>query len=648
MLNKAVMGFIVILLSILAVGALIMYAPSLQQGSLILAQPINIDFGGSQQGNKITQSFWSVVLSASYSDQVSFYQLNAGTTGTWNGQNVTVQNTVKVTVDPAQPYYERSIETYSPVVTPPAKRNWISAAYSNGRDPSPSVNSLSFQGFRTTSSDWVLHTPYTVTIYVNGSQVGQQTIDAIGVVTQGTNIALGKNVKVGDFTNYVMLENLGSLQGSTFPPFWTSIVGWNNQYMYIDSATVEKAIHSPYPTGNGGAAVRGNLGARSNFEGTYAWYWYGDERGGIVYNSYWTDDGSACPIYDNGIVASFAHAPGWEPDPNPPFGYSRVDPVAPVLSPSGLTQEQRNAGVLSLSQFLESTVQAQKIGSSLMPSWERSVNKILIDTAKGTMRINVPYNYYNTLLNLRISSDIANTVVWEPPVSNIKIQNAPSDLGHIADKQTVSVTLHQDSNKASGGYVKIEDSTSGASLAFEPQSWGTGTMQPGESKIFTFAVHNLMSAQETPFSFKLNVYNNLNVPTDSKTITGILDAKIGSGSQLYVRAIDKNTTLDITGLHFVASWDQTNQKDGYTPTTIDFNGATPYVTIYSDANDKYEEGSATIQMQAGLNTVTLEVAPKGYVPPWQLDWIQWAIIIGIAIAFIAIIAVAAKKKRRRR
>lgn len=645
-MNKALLVFITLLLVASAVVAFIYIAPNLQQNSLILAQPINIDFSGSQVGNKITKSFWSVVLTASYSDQVSFYQLNAGTTGTWNGQNVTVQNNVKIMVDPSQPYYERSIETYSPVVTPIARRNWISAAFSNGRDQSPYVNSLTFQGFRTTSSDWILHTPYTVTVYVNGSKVGEQVIDAVGVVNQGTNIALGKEVKVGDLTNYVMLENLGSLQGSAFPPYWTSLVGWSNQYMYLNSPTVQKAINSPYPTGNGGSATRGNLGARTNYEGTYAWYWFGDERNGIVYNSYWTDDGSACPIYDNGVTASFATAPGWKLDPNPPLGYSRVDPVAPVLYPSGLTQEQRNNGVLSLTQFLEGTVRAQKIDGSLMPSWEKDTNKVLILPSLGQMRIYLPYNYYNPLLNIRISSDIANTVVWEPPVSNIKIANAPSDLGHIADKQTVSVTLRQDSTQASGGYVKIEEVTNGASLGFEPQSWGTGTMQPNEQKTFTFDVHNLMTAATTPFSFKLNVYNNLNELKDSRTITGILDPKVGSGSQLYVTAKDISTTLDVVGIHFVASWDQTNQKDGYTPTTIDFNGATPYVTIYSDANDYYEEGSATIQMQAGLNRVELQLAPKDYVPPPEINW--WWVVIGIFVAVLLIVAVAARSKKRRR
>lgn len=667
-MNRTLVSISAIFLITLVVGSTFYFAPWVftgQQNTVLSVSSVNINPQGYESADQVKGTYWSVLMTASYDDVVSFYQFDDNEAQkynpSWQGKDVEVKNTIKIEVDPAQPYYERSITTKSNhVVVPRAYRNYLGPTIlAYGRDQGAwKVNALLSNHFETSTSDWQLHTPFTIKVYKNGALVGTQTMDLFGNSAPAQNIALdGKDVTIGSGSQYVTVESLGALTGSASAPNWASVVGWSNQYMYLNSPGIQKALQNPYPSGGGPAST--TWMNAEDYQGTYAWYWYGKEASGKHFNWYWQDDGTPCPVqwkfpgvsieYES-ILLSGGSTPGWKSDPEQITGYTRVVPIQPVKFPSEEASDRRQ--YYSLTEYIEKVVAAQKIMSGLMPSWESNVNNVQINSQTGKMRINIPFNYFNPLLVIRISSELANTVVWEPPVANIKIVTPTSgtDFGEVADRKTVSMTLRQDSTVASAGTVNIEPITSGMSWAFEPQAWGTGTLSPGETKTFSFDIVDLTTTEEKTGQFKVTVTNSLGYVTDSATYKVTLLPVGGNNTMLFVRTINKATRVDVAGIHVVVSYnDQTMQKEGYTPITFDFGGTTPYVDVQSVATQDYKAAFDGRQLNFGLNTITLELEPIGYEEPWWIKywWLIAAIVVVVCVLCVTLYYVRKKRKKRR-
>jgi hypothetical protein len=634
--------------------------------TMLTAQQINVNSQGYESGGKVKGTFWSILMSASYNDQVSFYQFDDSDvpTGlTWNGKDVEVKNRIKIEIDPSRPYYERSIVKKSYQITPKAYRNYVGPSrLVYGRDEGVNeVPALMSDVYETSTSTWELHTPFTLRVYKNDVLVGTQTLDLFASgIAPNINVALnGKDVKIGTTSDYVMFESLGALLGGYESPNWASVIGWSNQYLYLNSPTIQKALHNPYPIGDGQTESTTWMNA-VDYQGTYAWYWYGKEDPDMHWNWYWRDDGTPCPIQAGvgygTIVQTAGQVRGWKQDPNPPVTYTRVNPIKPVLFPS---QEVGSdyTGKYSVTEFLDIRG-AQKIATgSLMPSWEPNPSNIHVDDPKGQLRIYLPYQSYNPLFVIRISSELADTVIWEPLVSNIKFievngrtdttAEVEIDLGEIADRKSVSFKVRNEGNIAASGTVSVQPIDQNVSWAFEPRAQGTGTMQPGEEKVFTFDVVDLTTTEKGTFKFKAIITNVLGAITDSRTFKATLLPRGVGGVLLYVRAVDKNSTLDVAGHRIVLTFnDATQSREAFTPSTFDFEGATPYVTVTAPETLKYKAASQSKQLEVGLNTITLELEPIGYVPPpGGFDW-TW-IIVGVIFAVAAVVMVFLYSKNSR-
>lgn len=651
--------FVILMLAILLVSAVYYFHPwSL---TLLSATTINIDQQGGLEGNKLVGTYWSLLMSVDFTDQVGMYTFDdaeahkTGSSPYWQGKNMTLLNSVKLWIDPGQPYYERPMQLKSSQVTPKAYQNWQIVFTGIGRDKWLGVDALYSGHWETITSDWILHTPFTVKVYVNDTLVGQQTIDTIGTVDT-TTIGLGKEVDVSkSASEYLTITNLGALQtGYTFP-IWPGVVWFNNQYFYLNSEAVQKAIHNPYPSGDGGTSDRWGVMPSGSYEDSYAWYWYGGQfsypiEGEVKYDAYWRDEGDPKSINPAHTPVSpilcipFDQVGGWADGGGGTGILARVKPVRPVIfDKSSLPSDKQQ--YMSLVEFLEKRVSAQK---PLMPSWGPDANNIVFtktDEQNGFLRVYLPWNSFTRLIDVRISTELANTIVWQPQVSNIKIVDYLSDMGEIGERKTASITLRQDSTVPSSGVVEISPITSGLYWDFEPQTFGTGTMQPGETKPFTFDVVNLGQPTRTDFQFKIEVKNSLGQVTDSKTVVGTLLARTPQGSILLVRTIDAETKVPISGIHVIVNYD-TLSKEGWTSggqVAFDFGGGTPSVSISTAETLTYKSATTTKQLAQGQNAVTLELVRQG-VTPNEIPW-TW-IIIGSLVAVMTVTIAYLYKKRK--
>lgn len=621
--------------------------------TLISASTINIEQYGGLEGNKLTGTYWSILLAVDYTDQVGLYTFDDAQAHSpvssyyWQGKNVTVKNKITLEILPGQPYYERPMQLRSTMVVPSARQHWIGFG-SAGRSDENIAEPLYSGHWETITSDWVLHTPIVVKVYVNNVCVGAADIDTIGVVDTNT-ISLGKEVSVKKSENaYLTITNLGALQtGYTFP-IWSGVVWFNNQYFYLNSEKVQRAIHNPYPIGDGQTVATGALTdfmPPSAFEETYAWYWYGQRVDSDLFDWYWKDNGEPCPYHSlllGYVFLNPAKSPGWERVSSGIFS----DVLKPWGKPPKFpTDNKPSPDTLSLVEFLEQRALAQK---PLMPSWEPNPNNIKFiqtDIQNGYLRVYLPWGSFVRLLNVRISAELADTVVWEPQVANIKIVDCPSDIGSIGERKTVSITLRQTSTVTSDGYVKLTPVTSGLYWSFQPPAFGTGPMPPDTSKTFTFDVVNLGQPTDTPFKFKVEVYNSLGQLTDSREVTGTLLARGGQGSVLVVWTIDKETRIYVSGIHVIVNYD-TVSKDGWTSggaVSFDFGGGTPFVTISTVETIEYKSATVTKQLSLGQNEVTIELERKG---GGGVNWLWIIIAACIAITLIAVALTIYAKKRR--
>jgi len=535
------------------------------------------------------------------------------------------------------------------MVAPAAYKAWRTKMELGIRkDETIKVDALYSGHWETITSDWILHTPFTVRVYVNDTLFGEKMIDEIGVVTTST-IGLGEELMIGSGSQYLTVTKLGALGTGYTLPIWQSVVWFNNQYFYLNSEAVQKAIRSPYPYG--GAVEIGIMNV-GTYEDSFAWYWYGgvhESFGSLLpYDRYWKDDGGPVPGVSDPVgfyeLIPASEIGGWV-DVSDMWAWG-LSPVRPVLYPtekSSLPTDKR--GWYSLMEFLDKVTMAQR---PLMPSWEPNPNNVVFvttDAQNGYLRVYLPWNSFSNLIDICISSELANTIVWEPQVANIKIVDCPSDIGEIGERKTVSLTLRQTSAVASDGYVKLVPITQGLYWSFQPPTFGTGRMNPDDSKTFTFDVVNLGQPTDTTFKFRAEVYNSLGQMTDSREVIGTLLARGQQGSVLVVQTIDKKTKIDVSGIHVIVNYD-TISKEGWTSggaVSFDFGGGTPTVTISTVETTIYKSATITKALSLGQNEVTIELIRQGETEPQ--DWL-WLILVIVIAVTIAAVAITVAKRRR--
>jgi hypothetical protein len=330
--GKSIGLLLIIVIASSIFGAAVYYNPSIldrltgQSNTVLSVSSINVDPQGSVVDGKYVGSYWNLLVYVNANDDVAGVVLPEGQTGsiTYQGATKALETGAKVEVkiDPGTPYLIRDIQEKQVMFAPGATAG------------GSTTNPVYMRYYDWGEATWRIYTPFTVSIYVDGSLVGQKTLNMQGqsaVQTIDTNI--GKSVRV---------ENLGILGGSytgySSPNPIAIIKGYANVYSYN---SIKDYI-------NGGTA--------SN---SYATYWFGSQRN--------SNNQATNPTVAMGSSFGNVYAPskygGWS---GSDYG-GNAKPTAPVIGQqdkSNLPSEERS--FYSLTEFIEQKMGVSNLASSLL------------------------------------------------------------------------------------------------------------------------------------------------------------------------------------------------------------------------------------------------------------------------------------------
>ncbi|MDH5690383.1 MAG: hypothetical protein OEY81_03005 [Candidatus Bathyarchaeota archaeon] len=627
-----------IILFVTVIVGLIVWKIQVPQFTIFSVSKIDIEPEGWLEGNALKGTFWSITLITDFTEGGYFttYEFDdeeahgSKADPNWHGQNMTITNVIKVMVIPQQPYYSRKLTMSTSRVTPVAYQNYWSPIlpFSSGRDKDVKADLLDSGHYVFAESDWTAHTPFNIKVRVNGEFFDDVVVDTVGA----TNV-----VTLGDAPNTITLSKLGLIGTGYEAPVWQDIVWFNHQNFYLRENSVDKALTSPYPVGIEGAQGRATL-TSDQVRGTYAFYWYGQESGGDIWSDYWKDEGD--PFPGTGVVGGTRYldrdrSGGW--DYNDDSLYVRYAPVPPVLFPQ--QEDPYHQPYYCVTEYLEKVVGAKH---PTMPSWLPNSADIVI-TENDEMRLYLPMGSMNALVNLRVSTEVADTFVWAPMVGNFKITDF-NDFGDVYEQKFWSITVQQleDLSVPVSGTIwfSVEPSLQ---VAVNPPTLG---VQLGylEQQTLDFSILNLGVQEDTAFSITATVKNSVGDTTDTKTIYGTAKKRSTTTTFLVVYLRDHTDKSPVSNIAVTVTYDSQSMTAVSTAGAVsfDFGSSVPFVTVTTQETLIYKGATDTKQLSPGSNSITIELYKHGDEPDGGSLWPY--IILGVVAACVVGFAAVQKRK----
>ena len=595
------------LIAIVAIAFLVYYLVSgigLKM-TLISVSSVQIQPQGSLVGNEWKGSYWIINMYVDCNDQVGAYTFTAdeakkGTT-TIGGKTVLPSATITIKLTPQKPYYEHSLERFVVNAYPKTYSGWVNKAslgLSFGREE-PSVSPLDVTMYRFSEGYWTLHTPFVIEIQKNGTTIYKETWDSVGG-TQTKKITNPNNPE-----EWLLIKDLGKVDQS----------GWKAP-TELDNSIIIGSLPNVFSD----SAV--NYVKYDQLSDSFSQYWFGPKTVPGDYRNRW-DDGSPSGIYlyTNSLgqtVASITDAstaPGW--DNKDDFWTIRRQPKA--------------ASVDQIVTYVKGFFSQRNVNV-----WGQGY---ACDYSK--LKIYMPVGAASSQVQIQISTELADAIVWEPPTSNVKIVGV-SELGEIQDRKTLEVTVKQESTVA--GTAKVSFKSSSASALCSPEVVSV-SLEPGQSETVKITVINLGADTKTPFTVDISVSDAYTgIETDRKSISGTLLPKATAATSLIVETVDAGTDKPISGIPIQVTFDSQSllqyTMDGVT--IFDLQGIQGKVTVEALETYTYNSYKTEVTISPGVNRVTLKLTAKG-TPPLEIPWL---LIIAAAVG-VSLVAVYAFTRRRK-
>lgn len=587
--------------------------------------------------NEWKGSFWIVTMTADVADQVAGIKLINPTGEPGNtyietddgtkayaddtlatGERVVPQSTITIKIDPLKPYWERPLEIQSGQYASEAWGGWVNVAQ-YGRTTESST-ALPYVHKKWGTGSWTQHTPFEVSVLKNDIPIGPAvTIDTIG----GTEVR--RIPETGE--EHIYLTNLGKLQTGYGEPQLGEILYFSSDYIFRADTTSENYIK--YDAGQSPAYDAEQWGSPYTVYGVdaYSVYWYGYGR--------WEQDSTPAPYTHSGLVDGSTIG-GWNTVQVDAFTW-RDDPITPVVFPGDKTPEMGN--FMSLMEWLDS----KSVSRVAMPQWLDSLEI----TENDWMRLYMPYGAASSLITLKISTELADTIVWQPQVANFDITAFP-DLGDISDRKTSSITVTC-LEGAGSGTITFNTNPENLPISLDPPVIGTGSMSAGDVKTFNYEILNLGIADDTAGTITGTIKNSLGTTTDTATASFTLLQKTGSETILTVKTIYQGDKSPITGIVINIEYAE-QSKSGLTDTsgqgviTFSLGSYSGDVRITSASTATYRPKELTVQVTAGKQTTIILELYKFSENPF--DWTQflpWVLLIGVTVPVVFFMY----KKRRK-
>lgn len=621
-MGKKLVGVAVIVLASLLLVSMFMFFPSVFQPATTLSiTQLYVNPQGSLVGEEWRGSYWNIVGYVNTNDDVVGVVLPEGqkTSITFDGVVSALETGAKVEVkiDPLQPYIYHKIQEKIGVFAPGAKSN----------DGAKIVSQADFR-YYAWSGGWELYVPYVVSVYKDGSLIGQKTLNGQGT-SQVQEVPTSEGV--------VRIENLGLLSGNYLNPDFPSQIAIFKGGPYVYDYAQLQSNNAIYSGSNAG----------------YAKYWFGMTlSGGYAV--------SPTRVIGTTITSQYAGYPGWKggggnPEPLKPVVYSN-DEYSDVVTSRCLTEWLQYIGVDNLAYSLFNSRAAGDSGAL----WQ----KVSIVDGNSALRLDIPWGAFGTpLVNIRIPTELADTWVEQPAITDVDVdavwQINSGSSGDLQGSLRIACTVTNRGNVAGGCLLEV--SSGNSKLAVTPLSMTVNNLEPNVPQVVYFDATNLGVEQEisnVPITIVAkDTYTGAETGRDV-LYGSLLPTLVTGTTTLQVRAVEKGTDNSIPNLQLRLILPSVEPKTVFTGAS-GFSDVvtlkTPQggafigdVQIQTVDNSVYKASSTTFHIaSAAPYSVTVEVERKDKDYPFEFNWM---LIMGIIIALviIAIVAYALLKKKPKR
>lgn len=633
-ISKTVMSSFLIVILVVSFGYVAFTNPSLFDNivnlpnTLLASSSVRIQGQGyADTSGEWRGDYWIATMLTDMEDQMGYYRFDSSEAAKSvntpssldSDEKLNVQSIITVKITPLKPYYQRALVRES-VNVYPATGSYIQNKITSQGQWASSVDKLDVS-YLSFSGPWELHTPFRVQVLKNNVQIVEKTFDTMGA-TQAVEL-----VNPSDNSEKVIVKDLGKLSsGYGQPDYGGDLIFFSGDTVFRKTSTLMNAI---------------------KFDGAdycYANYWFG---GGSIYKS---------PFYGEVVRRAPDNSPGHyirtsdvlqsnQPVADSDFpGSYRADDSwnfkVHALSASVFSDAH---GGKSLINYLKDVRHETVIGTNTLNHY----NSGFEITSDSKLKVYLPYKAASSLITLQISSELADTVVWEPPVSDIRLSSVSWVGGNsqIGDSAQLKVVLQQFSSVTSTATVTVSYG-SGHPIQTTPSSTGV-TLGSGESTTVYFQFTNTAADALTNGNAVVNVYDEFGKLADTKSVGYTLVPRATGSTSLSVFAVNKETNEAISGLTIVCKYGENSptQITSSGSCSFDLSGYQGPVTVSSVETLTYKAASVAKDISEGINTVYLFVEPHGYVDPeGDVDWFMIALIFAIIVSVVAVVGVVATKQ----
>ena len=677
-------GILAVLLISVIIGGAFWFNPSLLNNvtsnfnpdtTLSISQ-IFVDPQGYPVGDEYKGSFWNILVYVNANDELAGAILPKDQTGsvTYAGaiQALKTGAKVEIKINPEQPYIVRSLQEKTREVVPPVGQTYVSRFSPSDRgesfDKSASGIDLHFYDW---SGAWRIYTPFTVTVFKDGQQIGQPI--TLNMEGSGNTV---QNVPTPE--GNIRIENLGSLTNQYIKPDMPTQIaifkGYGNIYDLTQITNIiqynQGASYQNYP-------MDSRLSTVSGISNTFCAYWYGS-------NFVWTSNKQPVGIKSYGtqpstMIDSGSYG-GWQSADD--SYYFRRNPVSPAIGSSDKANlpSDKQQSFKSLIEFIESkgiqnlalTTFDTKAAGHSSAVWQKA--SFVTDTNGQTaLRLDIPWNAFGTpLVSIRVPTELADTWIERPIVTSVDVSATWLSTGtkycNLMGANRIAVTV---TNKASvTGSTHLVITSANSKLQVEPLDMTVNNLAPNVPQTVYFDAANLgVESQKDKIPITITGYDTYTgSPSGSDTIYGTLLPTLQTGTTiLKLYAVEKGTDNPIQGLQVQIVYPP--DGSGETPTAFtDANGeisltlSTPQGGAYTGA--VYVHSADTPDYKAASATYTLN-NPTAYEFTFEVErkdttykddtGFSWTLIVGIVAAVCVIGGLGyyaskhtGKGKRRRR
>jgi LEA14-like dessication related protein len=466
-------------------------------------------------------SFWTITATTDTRESFLFYTFNETEASSFSNNKIedktVVPNaTIKITITPKQPYWERPLvgdrwlvynQTYGTYV------NWLTKLAD--KITGTSVPAL-YADVLCSDVDalWTKHTPFEITLEKIGANafIQTQSMDTVG----GTETVVITNPH--DSSEKLLVTNLGQLGTGYGQPSISDILIFkrDSQLVAFEKSMVEKAIKYGRDMQTGGVLAPEN----------YAFYWFG---GGSTYPTkssheevrwYFDDKSPAHAVYKGGPfgigeyrspVEDSDFAGSYRSD-GPYFWDKRALPIA-----ASIWDDNPNTNPLgdSLVTYLGRVFGSVDLDAYWRQGW--------FITNDNKLRIPMPSGSASSLITVKISTELADSVVYQPISGGGKFEEAfwsaegsGSTTCAIQKNNTAILKVKQLSTQTSK--ITVKPSTSGNVPISVTPFMDSAIMGPQSTKEFRFEVKNLGTETKQTSTITFQVTNDLGGLTDTRTL----------------------------------------------------------------------------------------------------------------------------------